>query len=217
MYSYNFTKEKMHKIMYLLEDKTACFHEKTKAIYSMVKQKQINNKVILRYINKYLENIDLEFLNEYNDIFYLVSTHQRNSVLNILLKDENINNYIDKDYCIYFACMKNQTKNVELLLKAGANINAEGHPAFGFVLTNKNIDILKLLLENENYIKNKKIFIKTIFSSKWYTAINCMIEYNTWLNEIDNDIISQFKDKKLFIPVLKKIKLKQTKNKIEVF
>ena len=43
MYNYNFTKEKMHKVMYLLEDKTACFHEKTKAISSMIKQKQINN------------------------------------------------------------------------------------------------------------------------------------------------------------------------------
>lgn len=55
------------------------------------------------------------------------------------------------------------------------------------------------------------------FFSKWYIAINCMIEYNEWLNEIDNDILNNFKKEKLFNPVLKKIKLKQTKNKIEVF
>lgn len=217
MYNYNFTKEKMHKIMYLLEDKTACFHEKTKAISSMIKQKQINNKVVLKYLNKYFENIDLKLLNTDNDIFYLLSAQQRNSVLNYFLKNEEINNYIDKDNCLYFACQKNKTKNVESLLKAGANINIEGLPAFRLVLTNKNIDILKLLLENENYIKNKKIFINNIFGSKWYAAMNCMIEYNEWLNEIDNEIVNTFKEKKLLIPVLKKIKLKQTQNKIEVF
>lgn len=217
MYNYNFTKEKMHKIMYLLEDKNACFHEKTKAMSLMVKQKQINNKVVLKYLNKYFENIDLKLLEDNNDIFYLLSTEKRNFILNYLLKNEKVNNYIDKDYCLYFACQKNKIKNAESLLKAGADISLDNFQALKFILNNKNIEAFKFLLENKNYIKNKKEFVKCVFFSKWYIAINCMIEYNEWLNEIDNDILNNFKKEKLFTPVLKKIKLKQTKNKIEVF
>lgn len=215
MYSYNFTKEKLNKIETLLNDNSACFHEKTEAIVSIIKQKHIKNQIILKYINLYLDSINLEKIMNNNDVFYELAKHKRTVILKNMLNKEKINKLIHKNLCLYYACKHNQTKNIDMLLKEGVIIEIEH---LEFILDNKNFDAFNLFLEKtSNIINNEKEVIKTVLRKKWYTAINKLIETEKWMCKIDNEILKEFKNDKLLTPFIKKLELSLMKNKLEVF
>lgn len=211
MYSCNYDKEKLKIIKNMLIDNSICFYEKTKIIISMIKKKYIKNEIIIRYIKIYFENIDLNMLNYNNDVFYELAKCKRPVVLKNILNIEKINKLINKELCFEYACKSNQTKNIGLLLKENVAIK-NNH--LELIIDNKNIDAFRIVFDK---IKVNKEIISMILNKKWYPAIYLMVEYNEWVNKIDNKIIKEMESEKLFNPILKKIKLKQIQNRIEVF
>lgn len=216
MYSSLITEDMLNEIFAILNDEKESFEEKTQNICYLIKNKNVSNKVIKKYINIYLQKVNIKKLEECNSIFYELSKRKRHVILRDYLNNENLLKTIDVNHCLYYAVENDYCKNAKVLIDKNADINSYSLRLVYFSIVNKNLDMLSLLLLNPEKIKDTENCLNIILNSNWSTAINWVLKKNFWLSKINNNIVSDCR-KNLSNENIELIEKANKLNKIEVF